>query len=626
MKNNQNTPIICALATPSHLPLALTMADSFILHHPHGKVFMLQIGGEKMNFPTRREYLTMIELSDLNADEELDSMRERYDVFEFCNALKPYFLNYLLENTDCHKICYFDSDLYVLGNMEREVWKKLDNCSIMLTPHYLNPSEKNDEEVFQRELETIIRGVYNAGFVGIRRGENARKFINWWKEKVFRGCYRRPEEGMFVDQRWLDLAAAFDLNTRINRHPGLNVAFWNLHERKISLQKGKFLVNQKPLLFFHLSGYSPTKPDFISKFNQLKFSDFPHLRGIFDDYAKKLMNTKLELEQQLMQQVLAGELPSVSVIISTSNDKKSLSQTIESVSQQTISPTEIIVLDSVSTDTIIDEKITIVETKDLAIKQATAKFIIFLEAGDYFLFPTALEKQISVFRQENCAFGIGGWREIKENRQKFNEHLVWQKAKVLTLKQLLSMFVLQPSTIIFRRSHLLKIGGFKPELFPFEFLDTCSRLMQNGFSGEWVKRVTVACRQTKQTSATLKLQLTAMTKFVDSFFQNKALSAEILRLEEKIRFDWLVWFAYNFYQIGNFQEMKKTLLESLNHTKLTVRGALVYWLSRFSRFAHKERKSFDSFNLIESKEWQELESLQFENQKLKTKNQRLQEL
>ena len=446
MKNKQNPPVICALATPSHLHLALTMADSFILHHPHGKVFILQIGGEKMSFPNRCKFLKMVDLSELGADTELDSMRERYDIFEFCNALKPYFLKYLLENTDHSKICYFDSDLYILGNMERDVWEKLNDCSIMLTPHYINPAEKNDEETFQRELNTIIRGVYNGGFVGIRRDENAQKFVNWWKAKVFRGCYRRPEEGMFVDQRWLDMVPAFDLNAEINRHPGLNVAFWNLSERKISLKEEKFLVNEKPLLFFHVSGYSPEKPDAVTKFNQLKFSNFPHLREIFDDYAEKLTTAKLELEEQLMTQVLSGEVyqnkaeTSVSIIISNPDNEKLLRQTIENVSLQTVSPTEIIVISTDKQSEIIAERITFIDTKEIAVEQATGKFLIFLAAGDYFLFPTALEEMVSAFRQENCAFVIGGWREIRKNDEKFCEHLLWQNAPLLNLKQLLSMF------------------------------------------------------------------------------------------------------------------------------------------------------------------------------------------
>ena len=610
MINDQNTPVICALATVSHLHLAVTMADSFVRHHKNGKVFILQIGGEKMSFPTRK-YLSIVDLADLNAESELDSMRQRYSIFEFCNALKPYLLNYLLENTDYTKICYFDSDLYVLGNMDEEVWGKFDDCSVMLTPHYIK-IKHNDEEMYQRELETIIRGVYNGGFVGVRNDENARQFVNWWKEKVFRGCYKRPEEGMYVDQRWLDIVPSFDIGVKINRHPGLNVAFWNLSERKISRAVDKYYVNEKPFLFFHISGYLEEKPDIVTKFNNLRFSDFPHLREIYDGYAEKLIQTKGELNQQLMKRVLTKDFTeefhtqkqenAVSVIVSTSDNEKHNEQTIESVLRQTLSA-EIIVIKENNAE--------IAAARNRAVEKAKGEFVIFLEAGNYFLFPTALEEQISVFRDINCAVVIGGWREIKENNTKSSEHLSWLDSPALTVKQLLQMPFIQLSTMMFRRSALLKIGGFDAEVYPFEFLDAALRLAQNGFSFEWMKRVITACQTDEKTSAALELRSEALKKLWQNFFQNEDLSPEIKRLQEKVRFESLVWAANRFYLAGDLPTMRKTLLESLNHTKLSPRGALVYWFSKFSRFARKERRHFDQFDLINSKEWRELENLQF---------------
>ena len=632
---NQNTPVICALVTVSHMHLAITMADSFIRHHKNGKVFILQIDGEKMSFPTRQDYLSILNLADLNAESEFASMRERYSVFEFCNALKPYLLKYLLEKTVYTKICYFDSDLYVLGNMEKEVWEKFDDCSIMLTPHYVKIS-KAGEETFQKELSTIIRGVYNGGFVGVRKDENALQFLTWWKEKVFRGCYKRPEEGMFVDQRWLDIIPGFDIGVEINRHPGLNVAFWNLSERKISLVEGRFFVSENPLLFFHVSGYLPEKPDRITKYDVYKFSDFPHLRGIFDGYAEKLTKTKTELNQQLMKQILSENFSQqdsetnsatvVSVVIQTSNDENFVAQSIESVLKQTLSATEIIVVDLGSTDDTREivksygEKVVLIEEKNQAIsearnsaiKKAKGEFIIFLEADDYFLFPTALEEKISGFRNEKCAVVMSGWREVKENDGKSNEHLSWQNIPALTLKQWLQIPFIQPSAVIFRRSALLEIGGFNTEIYSVEFLDLALRLTQNGFLSEWLKRVTVACRRhDEKLSNTIELRAGATKKLWQNFFQNKDLSPDIKRLEEKVRFDSLVWLANRFYRAENFQAMKKILLESLNFTKLSARGALVYWFSKFSRIAREEGRRFDAFDLLSRQEWHELESLQF---------------
>ena len=50
------------------------------------------------------------------------------------------------------------------------------------------------------------------------------------------------------------------------RHPGYNVAYWNLPHRKISRDgAGQYLVNGEPLKFFHFSGFDPKLPSLISK-------------------------------------------------------------------------------------------------------------------------------------------------------------------------------------------------------------------------------------------------------------------------------------------------------------------------------------------------------------------------
>lgn len=110
---------------------------------------------------------------------------------------------------------------------------------------------------------------------------------------------------------------------------------------------------------------------------------------------------------------------------------------------------------------------------------------------------------------------------------------------------------------------------------------------------------------------TLESRVDALERLWRILFQNENLSTEIKRLEEKTRFDSLIWLATRFYYTGNLEMMKKTLLESLNHTKLSVRGALIYWLCKFFRIAREEVKYFDASDLMSSKEWQELEELEF---------------
>ena len=77
---------------------------------------------------------------------------------------------------------------------------------------------------------------------------------------------------------------------KILRDPGLNVAFWNLHERVISSHDGVWLVNEKaPLRFFHFSSFNSDNPHAIAH-KQSRFApeSRPDLHEIIDSYAVQI--------------------------------------------------------------------------------------------------------------------------------------------------------------------------------------------------------------------------------------------------------------------------------------------------------------------------------------------------
>ena len=73
-------------------------------------------------------------------------------------------------------------------------------------------------------------------------------------------------EGIFVDQKWINLFPCFSDDIRILRLPGCNMAYWNLHERKLSKSVDGWLVNDlSRLMFFHFSNLDPLDKEGIMK-------------------------------------------------------------------------------------------------------------------------------------------------------------------------------------------------------------------------------------------------------------------------------------------------------------------------------------------------------------------------
>jgi len=167
---------------------------------------------------------------------------------------------------------------------------------VLLIPHITSPIE--DDGKHMSEIEILMAGTYNLGFIGLSNYDRIQNFLSWWKDRLYKYCYSAPSSGLFVDQKWVDFLPGFIDDVFILRHPGYNVAYWNLHERKLSYNHGSFSVNNHPIYFFHFSGFLFDDIDRISKYqDRYSLRDFPDLRILFEDYRDSLiqadyLNTK----------------------------------------------------------------------------------------------------------------------------------------------------------------------------------------------------------------------------------------------------------------------------------------------------------------------------------------------
>ena len=76
---------------------------------------------------------------------------------------------------------------------------------------------------------------------------------SWWKDRCYFYCVSEPERGLFTDQRLFDAAPALFSGVRILRHPGYNVATWNINHRKVTFLDSELKVNGLPLRFCHFT-------------------------------------------------------------------------------------------------------------------------------------------------------------------------------------------------------------------------------------------------------------------------------------------------------------------------------------------------------------------------------------
>lgn len=221
----------------------------------------------------------------LSAD-EFARMRAIYDVTELCTAVKPSLLETLRETGDV--AVYLDPDIQVFGSLA-ELEPLAEEHGIVLTPHALDPYP--DDGLLIDEATVLRAGAFNLGFIAVGRGSDP--FLRWWASRLAEHALNAPMEGLFTDQRWIDLVPSL-FDCHVVRDRGWNVAYWNLHERPLRRDphSGAIHVGDAPLRFLHFSGYDPDAPHIVSKHQGDRPRITRHGHDVFsdllDDYGDAL--------------------------------------------------------------------------------------------------------------------------------------------------------------------------------------------------------------------------------------------------------------------------------------------------------------------------------------------------
>jgi glycosyltransferase involved in cell wall biosynthesis len=275
----------CTIIAKNYLAFARVLARSFQGQNPGCPFFVLLVDPIEGRFDAAVEPFHLLEARQLSIP-HLKSFLFKYDVLEVSTAVKPYFLATLFDEHSIRKLIYLDPDILVLRSLTA-LSRMLDSCSILLTPHtttaYGDARKPSD-------LDILRAGAFNLGFLGLRATGVTRNFLEWWQRKVYHHGLLAFEKGMFVDQKWIDLVPSLFTETEILRDPTFNVAYWNLHERRLLLEDDQLKVNGSPCHFFHFSGFNPLEPKEISKHQtRFKMNDLGKASKIFENYRMLLL-------------------------------------------------------------------------------------------------------------------------------------------------------------------------------------------------------------------------------------------------------------------------------------------------------------------------------------------------
>ncbi|TCL87255.1 hypothetical protein C8J38_1342 [Rhizobium sp. PP-WC-2G-219] len=244
----------------SYINRARVLARTLKRFHPDWQIWLVMVDKVPpgLDFDLNNEdFDHFLDLDDLYGEDHAGWIFG-LDIVEACTAVKGRASQVIMSEDDCSELIYLDPDIALFNNIHPVV-KFLEEYSIILTPHQVDPEPRNSRLAIQdNEIASLQYGVFNFGFFAVKNDLEGKRFIQWWDERLHDWCHDRLDVGLFVDQKWANLVPCFFDGVKVLRDPGYNVASWNVSGRKMKFdENGTALINGNPLRFYHFTKLGP---------------------------------------------------------------------------------------------------------------------------------------------------------------------------------------------------------------------------------------------------------------------------------------------------------------------------------------------------------------------------------
>ena len=241
-------------AAVNYLPKVRMLCESIKRFHPEARVYLALADERPAWLDTTNEPFDEVLPIDTLGIPDWRRWAFMHDIVELSTAIKPFALARLLERPGCETVLYFDPDMVLFSRVD-DILATLHDANVALTPHQVKPETTRDA-IIDNEICSLKVGVFNLGFIGVRKTDQGRAFARWWGDRCYDFCRAEIHNGLFTDQKWINFAPIFFDGVAIVKSSRHNVATWNLTTRDFAGNAASgFTVDGEPLGFYHFTGF-----------------------------------------------------------------------------------------------------------------------------------------------------------------------------------------------------------------------------------------------------------------------------------------------------------------------------------------------------------------------------------
>src|SRR6185437_9122184 len=280
--------VYCTYFDHNYLTRGLALYRSLQRHAPGSRLWVLCLSESCYQALRALKLANQIprRLDDFEtANPAVEATRASRSMIEYYFTCSPaWMLSVLNSEPGAEWVTYLDSDLFFFASPE-PIYDEMRDASFGIIPHR-----------FSSRLADMRRfGVYNVGWVSVRRCDQGIEALRWWRERCIEWCYDRVEGKRFADQRYLDRLPQLFGGIHVISHLGANLAPWNLANYQLELRDGSIIIEERfPLVFFHFYGVKRTGRYYFNS-HRVFHAPFPKLvrEHIYKPYVLALRQAEL---------------------------------------------------------------------------------------------------------------------------------------------------------------------------------------------------------------------------------------------------------------------------------------------------------------------------------------------
>jgi hypothetical protein len=232
---------------------------------------------------------TIIPLSAIEKeDPQLLAVKETRNEQEYAWTSKASVMLYILDNfKEIDHLVWLDGDTYFFSDPE-PIFEEWGRFSIVLTEERWNKANRKNINRY---------GIYNTGFMGFKRDEQARQCLNWFRDRLIEWCYVKSKNGLWSDQvyvnDWLERFA----NVGVIKNMGVNVTPPMVIDNKVTNDGNYVYINGERLIFFHYTKFRYYDGNEFELCSYIKnFSD-PVIKWIYLPYIRACNDIMEQIRQ-----------------------------------------------------------------------------------------------------------------------------------------------------------------------------------------------------------------------------------------------------------------------------------------------------------------------------------------